>query len=316
MPEVIVQEDVALKTPPRRWQRREKAAAQLTTAAAMSLLTAGRLTRRDLDILRAVWLYGVMSTGQIRRLVFNPLTARSAAVVASRRLNYLYQAHCLNRAFRGIGQEFVYTLDVLGMRLIRVEQRQRLGEKIDLFKNISEKLLRLEHSLTVTEFGVSLTEAARLHPAGGGLRWWGDDVLMLTKPDDGHFNPDGMGVLRLGNNKTAFFLEWDHGDDDSLFLPTVGDKIAGYVGYLCRPDAWRSQFTRFPAVLMVTHHVEEALIKAVEPLRLLSSNQDLTVLVTAPEMLTKQGVLSCVWWKAGAGRAEMSLKQLVGEPTQ
>jgi len=291
----------SFKTAPWRWRREERPESQLTDAAAVSLLMTGRLKQRDLDVLRAVWMYGVMSTSQIRRLVFHTLTNRSAEVVSSRRLSHLYKEHCLNRAFRGLGSEFIYTLDLLGARIIQMEQRKRNRRDIKWsFKGIGEKLLLIDHSLGITEFGVTLTEAAREYPGGGGLRWWGEHVLVLKKPDDSYFNPDGMGILRLDKAALGFFLEWDRGTETPAI---VGHKVKHYIDYLRNPDAWRGQFSRFPVVLIATTteaRVEKILVEAQRRLQLLSGDESLTVLVTTHEALSQQGVLNPVWHKAGA----------------
>ena len=94
------------RVPPLKWRRTERPEAQLTEAAATALIAGDRLKPRDLSILHAVWMYGVMTTKQITRLLFDNLTERSAVTVASRRLNFLYQEYCLNRAWQGMGAEF------------------------------------------------------------------------------------------------------------------------------------------------------------------------------------------------------------------
>ena len=277
------------RVPPLKWQRQERSESQLTEAAATALITGGRLNPRDLTILRAVWMYGLMTTKQINRLLFDNLTERSARVTASRRLNFLYQEYCLNRVWQGMGQNFVYLLDVQGARLLQMKQPDN---KLNWSAQAaSEKLLRLAQSLGVTDLGVNLTCAARTWEGGGELRWYGDHVLTLTTKDGLRFRPDAMGLLRLGAERAAFFLEWDRGGG-------LADKVKTYVDYL-RSEEWRSHFKRFPAVLVVTEtpdRIAQIAAEAEQTLRTeLAATERLTVLVTAQTMLESQGVLGPVW---------------------
>lgn len=274
---------------------------QTDAKAALALLSGGRLEPRDLDVLRAVWMYGVMTTGQIRRLVFHTLSGRSAEVVANRRLNHLYHNYCVDRAFQRLGTEMIYALDQLGARLIQMDQQKRSNREIKWSPEmIGEKLLLLDHSLGVTEFGVRLTEAARSWPGGGGLRWWGEQVLTLQKSDESHFNPDGMGIMRLDKHALGFFLEYDRGTETPA---VVAHKLRNYIDYLRHPDAWRGQFQRFPVVLIPTtteERVEKVLIEGQHRLKLLGDDETLTVLVTTHEALEERGMLAPVWHRMGA----------------
>jgi hypothetical protein len=276
------------RVPPLKWRRTERPEAQLTEAAATALIAGGRLKPRDLSILHAVWMYGVMTTKQITRLLFDNLTERSANTVASRRLNFLYQEYCLNRAWQGLGQDFVYFLDIQGARLLEMQQQQELNWSA---QSAGQKLLRLEQSLGITELGVSLTHAARTWEEGGELRWYGEHVLALTTKDGLRFSPDGLGLLRLGAERTALFLEWDRGSG-------LADKVKTYVDYL-RSEEWRSRFKRFPALLMVTSvpaRLEQIAAEVEQALKTeLAATEQLTVLVTVQAMLEAQGVLGPVW---------------------
>jgi len=285
--------------PPRKWRRPDKA--DVTEAAATALITGGRLTPRDIDLLRAAWMYGAMTTAQITRLVFHPLQGGSARRVASRRLNFLYNEHCLDRAFRGLGRDFVYTLDLQGARILQMEQQKASRKDLKWSpRAVGERLLLLEHTLGITEFGVSLTHAARTWPGGGELRWFGEHVLVLTTPAGAQFNPDGLGMLRLAETGLAFFLEWDRGTET---VPVVSSKVKTYLDYMRSPE-WRAEFTRFPAVLIATttfDRAEKLLIDAHRRLKaLLAAEERLTVLITTHEQLTAQGGLGPVWFQVGA----------------
>ncbi len=284
---------------PTRSRREERPAAQLTDAAATALITAGRLTPRDLTALRAVWMYGVMTADQIARLVFYPLAGSNATNVANRRLNFLYQEYCLNRAWRGYGQDFVYTLEGQGVRLIQMEQQKDSPEAIHWSPlTVGQKLLRLDHYLAITEFGVQLSHAARTWPGGGELRWYGEHTLTLPAGDG--FTPAGLGLLRLEQTGLAFFLEWDRGVDP---LPVVAGQVKSYVDYLRTPAAWQGQFTRFPTVLIAMSSPERAEAVAVavgDRLKgWLTANEKLNVLVTAQAKLGEQDGWGSVWLPAG-----------------
>jgi hypothetical protein len=82
---------------------------------------------------------------------------------------------------------------------------------------------------------------------------------------------------------------------------------------------WRSQFKEFAAILIVASTQDSADKILVESQNQPRGDEDLTVLVTTGEKLTQQGVLSCVWRKAGtagAGEDSLSLEQLVGVSIQ
>jgi hypothetical protein len=284
------------------WRRADRPESQLTEAAATALLTAGRSTPRDLTVLRAVWMYGVMTADQITRLVFHPLADASAKVISRRRLNFLYEEHCLNRVWRGRGHDFVYTLDVQGARLIQLEQQRHRRKEVPWSAQaIREKFRWLDHHLDITDFGLNLTLLARTGEGGGGLRWYGEHTLTLTTKTGDPLNPAGLGLLRLGEARASFFLEWDH---DVEAVAVVGSKIENYVDFLRSPEIWRSQFTRFPVVLvaMTTPARAEDLGIAVGQ-RLtswLAAGECLTVLVTTHARLQEHGVLGPVWFQAGA----------------
>ena len=171
-----------------------------------------------------------------------------------------------------------------------------------------EKLLHLEQSLGITELGVSLTHAARNWEGGGELRWYGDHALTLTTKEGLRFSPDGLGLLRLGEERTGFFLEWDRGsglgaERTDFFLERdrgsgLAEKVKTYVDYL-RSEEWQSHFKRFPALLMVTSvpaRLEQIAAEVEQALQTeLTATEQLTVLVTTQAMLAAQGVLGPVW---------------------
>lgn len=281
--------------------RRERPVSALTEAAADALLTGG-LTDLDLQVLRATWQYGVLTTDQLARLVFPHAVRREV----ERRLEWLVEEYCLNRVEPGSG--IAYTLDALGVRLIQREQPPERRITGSLSAAIGP------HSPDIAEFAVRLTEAARAWPDGGGLRWYGAQLLTLVWPGENQVNPAGLGRLRLGESTLDFFLEWDADNRP------VGDRIAAYLDFMRRPDAWRGQFSRFPVVLVVAStpaRVEKILA---ERRRLLGDDEALTVLVTTPEALTQQGVLGPVWRQIGAtepdglaqGQEGLSLPQVMG----
>lgn len=282
---------------------RERPAAAVSVMAADALLTGDGLTDLDLQVLRAVWQYGVLTADQLGRLVFPQSAARREV---ERRLEWLVEEFCLNRVEPG-GGGIVYTLDALGVRLIQREQppeRRITG---------SPPAAIGPHSPDIAEFAVRLTEAARAWPGGGGLRWYGAHLLAQVWPGEGQVNPAGLGRLRLGEATLDFFLEWDADNSPR------GDRIAAYLDFMRRPAAWRGQFSRFPVVLVVAStpaRVEKILV---EGRRRPGDDEAVTVLVTTAEALNQQGVLSQVWRQIGATepddlaqRQGLSLPQVMG----
>jgi len=231
-----------------------------------------QLSDLDLQVVRAIWRYGVLTADQVGRLVGG-----------LSRLHWLSNEKYLDRIM--LGETAAYTLAEPGLKLIRRDQpaARRLTGPVSAID---------PHRPDIAEFTVRLTEAARAWPAGGGLRWYGAHLLALVWPDERQFNPAGLGRLRLGDGSLDFFLEWATADSEAAA------RIAAYLDLRRRPDAWRGQFSRFPVVLIVVSTPELA-GDVIRQLETRLNGADLTVLVTARNRLLAQPGFAPVWRQVG-----------------
>ncbi len=288
--------------PPPRLRREARSARQLTLAHAVNLLKSGRLTARDLRVLRAVWMLGAMTSDQIRRLVFHTLkNETNARRVANRRLRFLYQEYCLDRIVVSLNQDAIYTLDVQGARIVQMLQQAKTRKEIKWSPgSVGQTMLFMDHRLEVAEFAVRMAEAAR--GRRGTLQWIGEAMLDLTKRDGSRFEPDGMGVLKLnGHVPFPFFLEWDRGKEA---IGVIGQKMRNYLDYLNYREGWSSHFSEFPLLLFVTTGGDERLrnvmVETERQMRQVGASPDRFVAwMTTQARLDRHGMFGKVWYQAG-----------------
>lgn len=118
-----------------------------------------QVTQRDLDILRSVEEFRLLSAPQIEALHFTghatPAAARRAALRALKRLDRDRLVVRLERRIGGIragSNSFVYALGPIGHRLLNDDNRRRWREPSETFVN---------HTLAVAQLAVDLTLADR-----------------------------------------------------------------------------------------------------------------------------------------------------------
>lgn len=284
---------------PVKFRRQERPDSQLTVGAAVALAKTGRVTKRDYRIIQTVWMMGIITTGQIQRLIFHTLKDQKTGLIAARRrLNILFQEYCLDRVFISYDHELVYTAGRLGIYLIQLEQRKTGREIKWSDRGLGEKLLLLDHYLEVTEFAVKLTEEVRQQ--GGSLSWLGENVITLRKRDGSFFEPDGIGYISLDDRRLPFFLEWDRGGEGVFQL---AGKFRNYIDLMTYPDGWRGNFSKFPPILLATNtftRVEKVMAEVDRLTRPLGeSKAQFVVLLTTHDTLAKHGILGPCWWQVG-----------------
>lgn len=265
----------------------------------MALLRQGCLTERDMHALVTVQQFGLISTSQIRRLVFhtfdNPISSKT---VSRRRLNYLYQQYALDREFRGPHREMIYSLGILGARLLQMAHRTRSWQELRLPPRVlGERLLRLDLALAVTEFGVLIMEGLR--PRQGTVQWYSTPIFSLSFNDQPPFEPDGAAQLTVGKQRLGFSLVWDAGD---ITLRELATRLWPYLMSLSQPDALPATLTHFPTLLIVTATVPraESLLQFIaQPAQ--REQLDLErfrFLVTTTAHIERHGPLARVWSEA------------------
>lgn len=207
----------------------------ITRRAACGDLPPFRLSRRDREIIRAVYEYRALTTVQIERLFFPPVKRSSAASAegggkinprCQHRLKMLYHHRFLFRDEQpqklSEGRKpLVYFLDEAGAALL-VEANH---EAIDWAPDDNDvSWAFLQHQLATNDFRVTITAAARRR--GVTIASWIDDkslksphmkdYVVLKGPQGGTRQvavvPDGFFILDTNDDKLyRCFLEIDRG---------------------------------------------------------------------------------------------------------
>ena len=283
--------------PPAHLLRPERPDRELTAEKALALVNSGRLTTRDYRILQTVWMMGVCTSDQVRRLIFSELAGRSYLVKSRQRLRFLYQEYCLDRVFLSINEPAIYSLGRQGARIIQMRRKAKSTRDIHWSPGkMGERALFLQHGLEITEFAVTLAEAARAR--GGDLDWIGETVLTLKKVNGSRFRPDGFGVLKVQDRKLPFFLEWQRKRTD------IAGKIKHYLEYQAGGSWKKGKFSYFPPLLFVTTAGDDWLRKFFETARRQMEGrnappEEFRVLMTNRERLEREGVFGPIWYRPG-----------------
>lgn len=301
-PALLAPSPVAV-TPPSKLRRTKKFAAQLTGGRAWQLRGLGKVGERDMEVLKAVSQFELMTADQIRRLIFyKHASLVTAQNVMRRRLRVLYNEYCLNRWYFSLKADAVYRLDVQGARLLEINPRQ--------LKDESALLRLMAHTLGITEFAVSLTEAAR--GKGGKLDWAGETQLALKVSREDYFEPDAAGVLRLPErNPVTFFLEWDRATERQGINVFIG-KMRRYRNYHLTRD-WQGKLREifpdtknpaWPPMVVVTTGGQNRLASIIKAVvmyykSLKISPDDQPVYVTTEDFLQCRGILGDVFFQPG-----------------
>lgn len=210
------------------------------------------LTSRDLDLLRSIETFRLLTTGQIRRLHFTDhLTANAATRTTVRVLGRLEGHGLIVRLRRRIGgidkgsAANVWQLAATGERLLRTlsgdPSRRRFVEPTEPFA---------QHTLAIAEQAIRLIEGAQ----GGG-----HEVLALeTEPDCWRrwvgptgttqwLKPDLFVVTADANFESHAYVEVDR---DTEHLPAIVRKCLAYQRYWAT-GIEQANADLFPAVVWV-----------------------------------------------------------------
>lgn len=212
------------------------------------LLEEGRLTERDETLITFMTRVPILSSRQIKRLVYVGLSDSNM----HRRLRDLFDYHVLDRTRMVSKLEGItYTLGKAGKLWVYGEARSS-PPKVDPD--------RLEHDLGVAEIMVLLIEALRqLDPEGRiGLswEWWSEADARLVRDAQVVLEPDAF--FRVNNPSfegAAFYLEFDRATERGQ---SFVEKVKRYVRVRVSLKEWRQKFEEFPAILVVTTSDERA----------------------------------------------------------
>jgi hypothetical protein len=219
-------------------------------------LQRGIITNRDIVLFKLLEECGVMSTDQIRRMLW----AGRTSSVFQRRLNKLYHLHYLDRSVDvlyerpyGIAYSLVYALGKAGRLWL-----EKYEGYSDVYAYPVANMGLLLHDVVLSEIMVLLTESFRRE--GYSMDWRGTNSARFLEPQKrGEYpkkilEPDALlTVKRMVDGKDVwrpFFVEFDTGTQRHAFF---GEKVARYVVISQREDVWKSRgFAKFPPVMLIT----------------------------------------------------------------
>ncbi len=225
-----------------------------------------RLTKRDRDIVVAVYTHRVLTRRQIKRLIFEKPGAKPSSVeyISKRRPRLLYDHGYLDRRRVPVFDKptsgalpFAYFLDKRGADLIaQVLEIDR--EDVDWKpKDNKIKPLFLDHTLKLNDVRIAVELAASA--SGYQLMCWVDErslrSLRERVPDPANpsrtlpLNPDGFFALDLGDRKAMLFVELDQA---TMTRSRFAKKVRAYQSYRAMGKSWERFKTQNFRVLTVT----------------------------------------------------------------
>ncbi|MBA3920553.1 MAG: replication-relaxation family protein [Nostocaceae cyanobacterium] len=217
-----------------------------------------RLMPRDLEVLKAVYEYRVLTHTQLTQLVFS----NNHPSIATKRLYTLFHNGYLERLFLPVrgGVAISPTLYLLGKK--GADQLSLSGEYLNFYwakDHLKVGTLFLAHALAISEFRLKMTLACRAVNIPI-LEWQGERAL---KKDYDRVSvisssgvtkqlpivPDSYFVLQTTKGKRCFVLELDRGTMECKRFRT---KVEGYTAYF-ESGAYKERYgTKSLRVLTVT----------------------------------------------------------------
>lgn len=231
-------------------------------------LLKGRLTKRDIELSRALIGVGMLTRHQVQRLFFD-----DNAAVAANRLRKLYHYHFLDRSsywledmgYEGFEPCYIYTIGTVGLEVFAM----RLGISRDKvpFNPARYTLSRedhfLLHDLRISEMlTVMRLGAAELNAE---LLWFNETATTLRCGEEELVRPDGLGVIENKQENPAFFVEMDRGNTDWAQKVQWYERarVDGSWRWSLAIDGWRPE--RYPVVLcVVPGGLEEKVQKTIQ----------------------------------------------------
>jgi len=199
-----------------------------------------RLTDRDRLLLDWLADHEVLTTFQVAHALFPSLD------FAQRRLLKLQQLGLVDR-FRplragGGSYPWHYVLGRLGADIVaasRDERPPRPGEVITRARRIATSRT-LDHKLGINQFFIDLAGQARMSASVGLERWWSERRCAIPGAFDtaliSPVRPDGHGIFTEGDQRVAFYLEFDTGSEQ---LSVLVSKLSGYATHVAKGGpAW------------------------------------------------------------------------------
>jgi hypothetical protein len=278
---------ISTSPPGRGW----KARPDLTVNAdyVRKLLEENRLTERDETLFKYLDLLGVLSSSQIRRLVWSD----SSLSNMHRRLRQLYNYHLLDRA-RMLAKEegIIYALGKAGRIWLHGAEHSRGGGGPVVDR------VTLAHDLTVAEVMVLLTEELRrLDPdqqQDMWLHWFNETEARVVRGDKVVLEPDGMVRVGIKQKYFAFYLEVDMGTERRAALEA---KIRRYHEAYFQ-NGLRDENNILPYIIIVTATPDRAayIAQIVAAFQKTRKGISLSWLTTSLPQLRADGAFNGVSW--------------------
>jgi len=221
-----------------------------------------RITERDIEIVRAVYDYRLLTTDHLKALFF------TSYVQAYNRLSALYHHGFLDRRFLAeytdiYNTPIVHVLDEKGADLIRRYPREGVEKDhlIEWRKDLKKAGIQfLEHRLAINTVRVAMMKACQQNPSFSILKWVNesdmkDDYDRVTiRTETGRLEsvsliPDSYFVLQTPRGVAHFFLEQDMG---TMSNKRFKQKIVAYQAYYLGGMYEKRYNTKSLRVLTVT----------------------------------------------------------------
>jgi len=253
-----------------------------------SLLEENRITERDEALMRYLAQTNVLSSRQIKRLLW-PDKSLSRM---QRRLRELYNYHILDRTrMLNKTEGITYTLGKAGIIWLHGDARGRSGPLVNA--------RLLAHELMISEVMVLLVEELRRADPKGALgiefEWRNENAArVLNRKGTVILEPDAFFRARSRYIQWAsFYLEVDRSTERGN---AFGKKVRRY-HHAFQSANWKEAFEDYPVILIVTRSQERAvnLARRVVDLQTHSRWRSLTWGMTLLSAITQKGVFGADW---------------------
>jgi hypothetical protein len=271
---------------------------------------------RAVAVLLLVAKLGFVSQGHLRRWLFagSPFPATSQRVLVGRVLKRLRQAKLVEVLPRAIGgpsggsATVVYVITTAGMRLAATYDPSLLGGRA------ARGPFLMRHALAVADALLAFHESAQAHDHE--LTSWEPAWQLALRLGQGRIVPDAHFVYRTPAVEFEALLEVDLGTEGSRFF---AGKITRYLA-LWRSGSWRSVFTDWPVILVITPTEQRArLLKQATEVAIRTQSDRAQVEAgtefsfTTLTALISEGPLMSVWQTAGTSGLTRLISDVLAE---
>jgi hypothetical protein len=255
---------------------------------------AGSLDERDHQVLISLLDHKVLTTDQIKSLLFRSLRRCQHRLSEIRDLGVI-SSFTPRRGFADGRPPACWFLTKTGLVEIAERRSVRVSDLPWIPDEGYRRSKNLPHRLGVNAFFCALIEASRARE-GQCLVRWRPEHWVRTKAAE--VKPDGFGRYLHPGGACEFYLEYDRGTE------AFGALSRKLEGYLRLAAGWTEDqgLTGFPNLLIIvpeegrTAGVRSALRHAIERLHIgRSLATSLPLYVAAEDVLTKLGVLAPAW---------------------